>query len=1260
MANVRKDKVQIELDIDGSQSKTELDNLTRKAGLLKEDLKGLKKGTQEYIDKNKEISEVNTRMAELQKQIGLTSLSYNQLNTLQRQLTREVRDLAQGTEAYIQKNKQLQEVNDQFEKVKNEIKGIDDALDKSNGFANFVKKSAAFAGISLGIEAVVSSLKELASASIDSAAKGSDSIADMEKSLNLSTEQAKAMREQLEGIDTRTSQENLEGIAVAAGQLGVAADRADEFTESVDQAVVALGDEFTGGVEDVTKSIGGLQKLFKETKEIEPDKAITKIGSALNALGADGSATSPVIAEFTARIGQLGDLAPEITQTLGLGAAFQELGLSAEISSGGVTNVLLTASKETAKFAAQLGMTDKEFTKLLNSDPNEMLLRLAESLKGASNTEIVSTLDKLGIKSQEATKVVSLLANQTDIVRQKQALAATEFAKGTSLVDEFAKKNTNAAAEIEKSEKNFARYRRELGEFLIPIYIKALQSLGFFIEALKAAPEFISENRALLIALGVALFTLNLNNIRATASTLAQLAVEKGRAVATRASAAAQWLLNAAMTANPIGLVVAAVALLVGGLITLYERSERVRETFAGLSAVATFVFTNIKQVAIDTLGGVGKLLLGVFSGNIALIRSGLDDLKGVGAQVSAAYNKGFEEREQLEHAKQQQNTTQRNDLKQKQAIESAKKQVAAVQEVDRQARIEALKFLQADLELRLSKAKEGSEQELKLKKQLVLVARDIELEGDKKSAADKALIRSKAQIELNKLNQDYAKKQAEEAKKAADAARKQAEEEAEAEAANLKRRADLEKDEYKRRAAELRAAAVVEATKLKGSEAQIAEGRKLIAAKLEQDLLKLEEERVRKQAEIMQRIEQADAELALRRAERDSARAAATGENLLYRGGEEEAAAEQAARQASMRLALEAELSNEQLTMNEKLSIIRQFNADKDALEEEYGEKSKQRERDRNAFGLEVASQGVQILADFTKIASDKDLAKTEKDKKARLKKLEEEYTAGRVSKEQYEAQKTQIEANASKETARIKTEQAKKEKEFNVAQAVIAGVLAVLKAAPNIPLQIITGITAAAAVAKIVATRIPEFAQGGIIGAGKALWSGAKQSVGSAWRSARKYAHGGRINSTAGVADVGQLHSNNGIQMIDGATGEHIGEWERGEPYMILSRATYANNRELVDDLIDSSLYGGGAPVRSRKRGGLYAEQGAVTGAVPGADKITSGPDPLLAAMERNTAAIQALPSRLRVTWDDEDTAQVEERLEERSAIRVSAHIQ
>ncbi|GAB2954861.1 hypothetical protein GCM10027048_20520 [Hymenobacter coalescens] len=1385
MASVRTDNVQIKLDIDGSQSKTELDNLTRKAQLLKEDMKGLKKSSQEYIDANKQLADVNGRIEELRQELGLSALSYNQLNTLTRQLNRELRDLTPGTEAFINKSKELQEVDAQLTKVRNDIKGVgaelelstedfDDfvkkrdevglvgltltqlkglasqlkeelgdlapgteafvnkskelglaekrledvteearkagrQLDESgNGFGDFAKKSAALVGIHIGIEAAVEGLKELGRESVNAAKEGADSLSDMEKSLGVTTAEARALREQLEGIDTRTSGENLEGIAVAAGQLGIAKDQAVAFTQSVDQAVVALGDEFTGGVEDVTKSLGGLQKLYKQTADLSPAESITKIGSAVNALGAEGAASGPVIAEFTSRIGQLGDLAPQITQTLGLGAAFQELGLSAEISSGGVTNVLLTASKDTAKFAAQIGVTNDEFREMLNTDPNEVLLRLADSLQGASNTEIVSTLDRLGIKSQEATKVMSLLATQTDFVREKQALAAKEFQKGSSLTDEFAKKNNNAAGELEKAEKKLVQYRRELGEQLLPVYIRGTQLFGLFLEGLRAAPQFISENRGLLMGLAVALVTLNAANIRATASTLAQLAVEKGRAVATRASAAAQWLLNAAMTANPIGLVIAAVALLVGGLVTLYDRSERVRMVLAGLSNVAREVFGNIKNVALESLGGLANLLLGIFTLDKARLAAGLAQLQRAGGQMSEAYHKGYQDQQAKEEAKQVQREEAVHQEKKKR--QQKRQQEEAQQE--QQSYVERLKLRQADLERQLAQAEEGSRRELELKKQLVLVARDIDLAGEKKSAADKAIIQSKALVEISKLNRDFEQQEAQErlaaqeqiaARRAAllqdetarriqqltaaaekeqaqvkGSATQQAEQrrlieqqlqvdiaevrraaqqkEAEESLALEQKRNDLIVDAWQRREAQLRTAAKLEEVKILDSDKNAAEKRRLVAEKLELDLAALMLERADQEAEVARRIEEIDADLNLRRLAR--ARDREDRRNFMSNEAIAAAQAEKNARVGILQQQLEDELANERLTINERLALIRQFNADKAAIEQEYSQAEQDRERGRAEFTVQSFGQAAQLLADFSKMSSDKELAKLDRDKQARLKKLDEEYKAGKLSKEGYENSKHAIETNYDEKARKLKRRAAEVEKANNVAQSIIAGILGVIKAAPNIPLQIATGILAAAGTAKIIATPIPEFAQGGVLRQLGGTWRGVARSAGDAWRSARKYASGGRVAYGGGVPD-GPRHGSGGIQLFDGASGQHIGEMEGGEPIMILSRATYANNRELVDELLDTSLYRGGAPIRSRGAG--FYEDGGLAGAAPGTPSRSTdnyGPQ-LVEAINRTTTAVQNIPSRLYAVVGDDQIPVLEDKLQERADIREEAAV-
>lgn len=53
--------------------------------------------------------------------------------------------------------------------------------------------------------------------------------------------------------------------------------------------------------------------------------------------------------------------------------------------------------------------------------------------------------------------------------------------------------------------------------------------------------------------------------------------------IAVKAWTAAQWLFNAAMTANPIGIVIAAVAALVAGFILAYQKVDWFREAWTPL-----------------------------------------------------------------------------------------------------------------------------------------------------------------------------------------------------------------------------------------------------------------------------------------------------------------------------------------------------------------------------------------------------------------------------------------------------------------------------------------------------------------------------------------------------------------------------------------------------------------------------------------------------------------------------------------------------
>lgn len=405
--------------------------------------------------------------------------------------------------------------------------------DTATAWSRFKKEAGTqFVGVFGGniATAALTALAGAIPAAIDHTMKLKDAFANMEKATGMSTEQVQKFNKELKAIDTRTTSAELREIAIAGGQLGVANDQLLEFVKNSDMAVVALGDEFLGGVEEVAKSLGGIGKLFAETRDQDIGKNINSIGSALNDLGAAGSATSPVVAEFTTRIGQLGGLAPTISQTLGLGAAMQELGLTSEIASSGLSGLLLTAASKSALFAQQLKMTKTEMEALMNKSPNEFLMALAKSFAGLSATQVAQRLKELKVESQESIKVMSLLANQTDFVRTKQDMAAKSMREGTSLTDEFAKKNHQLARDLKDLSEwfNSLLTSPSLQTFLVEASHNAVE----FIKAMPAIKAWVTDHSKTFLVLAGATLMYNQAIIAATISAVANTTAEVYRRIA--------------------------------------------------------------------------------------------------------------------------------------------------------------------------------------------------------------------------------------------------------------------------------------------------------------------------------------------------------------------------------------------------------------------------------------------------------------------------------------------------------------------------------------------------------------------------------------------------------------------------------------------------------------------------------------------------------------------------------------------------------
>lgn len=376
--------------------------------------------------------------------------SFNGMSKTVRGLERELKKLTPGTDEFMKKSTELKEARGHFEKVKNEIDQVNGKLKDSEGFLGKLSSGLADIGLSFGKIGLGLAAFQI-SQKAEELLKISDAMADVQKTTGMAIEEVKGLWDAFDEMNTRTSKMDRLKIAEVGGRLGVAKEEMASFVQEVDKAYVALGDSFQGGLETVVDSLGKIKGLFDETKGKSYADAINEVGSALNELAASGTASEGNISDFALRVGALPDaLKPSVDKVLGLGAAFEESGIDAQIAASGYSNFMKVAGENLQKFATSMNMSYAEAQKLFNEKPEEFFLRFAEGMRGIPAEQTALIFASLKIGTLEVQKAVGAATNRTDDFRKAMNRAGEAMAEATSLNDEFNKKNNNAAAVWEK------------------------------------------------------------------------------------------------------------------------------------------------------------------------------------------------------------------------------------------------------------------------------------------------------------------------------------------------------------------------------------------------------------------------------------------------------------------------------------------------------------------------------------------------------------------------------------------------------------------------------------------------------------------------------------------------------------------------------------------------------------------------------------------------------------------------------------------
>lgn len=623
-----------------------IDNMRQTVSILEKELNQLTVGTQAWNAKLQQLNAAKKTLADVETSVkGVdnairkgANLSLEDMRHNVQVLEKELTTLATKTDAWKKKVLELQAAKKVLADIELQVK---DTRTTWQRFKDDFKQFGMIASANIVGEVIsmlVMAVWQFVGKIMENAAKISDQLTAIEKTAQMTTAEVKEFNKQLSNIDTRTTTSDLREMARVGGQFGIAKDELLGFVKAVDKINIALNDEFSGGPEQIAKDLSKMKSLFKEVKDMEAGEAVERIGSAVNELGAAGTATGPEIAEFTQRIGALGPaLSPTIAQTMGLGAVMEELGLTAQISAGGITAVMLQAGKETGKFAAQIGMTEEQFKKLLNSNPNQMLLTLAESFQGLEADEVAKALARLGIGTQEAVKVMQLLSANTDMVRDKQALAAKAMAENTSISEEAAKMQKNFAGEYNKTINELNGIVAAISQWLIPVLTKLLTFTIAFLKAIKELPAFIQENRRLLIGLAAAIAALNIKEAIAIVQKIKLNNIIKVQTILLNSYKRAVELANLAWRANPIGIVISLLIALGTALYNAWQESQTFRASVMGV---------------LNVLKEIGLVIFETYKAFYTFDFKKLADLwENGGKRIGDAFNKGYNDRINSENA---------------------------------------------------------------------------------------------------------------------------------------------------------------------------------------------------------------------------------------------------------------------------------------------------------------------------------------------------------------------------------------------------------------------------------------------------------------------------------------------------------------------------------------------------------------------------------------------------------------------------------
>ena len=535
----------VTLTVNGKQAQNMLEQLKRQASDLEDkitkaaaagDKVQLKKFQRELKQTRRQIGQIESATQGVENVLKrLDKASPKELNRTLKELKRSLNGIERGTDEW---NKQCESIK----RVKAEIANVNDELretekehvglvDRINGFVD------KWGNIIAGVAAVGTGLVMAGRKAVNAFAEMDAEMANVRKFTGLADDEVKELNEDFKKMDTRTSREDLNKLAEEAGRLGKSSkEDVLGFVKAADQINVAL-DELGDGA---TLTLSKLTNIFGDEARLGTEKSLLAVGSVINDLSQNCTASAGYLAEFGKRMAGVGAQAGmTIPQIMAFAAVLDSQGQACEMSATALSQLIMNLFKEPSKIAKATGMDLDELNKALKRSTNEGLLMLLQKLKELGNMDVLAPVFKnMGENGARASQVLATLAGNVEMVKWQQEQATQSFEDATSVTNEFNVQNSTVEAELDKARKRVTELAIELGEKLMPVMKHVISTTTLTLKAMSTTIDFLARNKEAIIVLTsmVVAYTIAVKaNAIALKAQAAWHAVCKGTAIAYHA-----------------------------------------------------------------------------------------------------------------------------------------------------------------------------------------------------------------------------------------------------------------------------------------------------------------------------------------------------------------------------------------------------------------------------------------------------------------------------------------------------------------------------------------------------------------------------------------------------------------------------------------------------------------------------------------------------------------------------------------------------